>query len=233
MVRFDGGVWLPLVQAATSGATPTTVTSGDLSLAAGSTNSSTVIFGSSTVLTWTTAGQTDCVVVAGASGPSNAFRWADRNPGNMCSTTPTTSWTYITSSDNPYICVVLTGSTVTTIWQAEDPPGVLPVAGCLSVGPPPVAILTGLYAADTVASAAREALSAVLDERGWLGDDSTVSTMIADVPRDGCGTPDGDCRPAARLHALRALAEANGESVFALVARETRISPAGAWSVAP
>ena len=59
----------------------------------------------------------------------------------------------------------------------------------------------------------------------------TVAGLVDAVPRTGCGTADGDCRPAARLHALRQVASARGESVSAVVSRETRISAAGAWSL--
>ena len=56
---------------------------------------------------------------------------------------------------------------------------------------------------------------------------------IANVPETGCGTPDGDCEPAARLHALRALSDSAGEDVGPWVMEHARISPAGEWSVAP
>lgn len=235
MVRFDGGVWLPLVQAATAGATPTTVTSGDLSLASGSQSGTSVFTIHSTgFFVRFTAGDTACSITTGSSGGSAGWQWLDVNE-DACDVS--SSWSYVTASNNPCVSVTRAADgAITGMWQADDPVGDVcnPLVGGIVVGPPPVAVLTGLYAASvvSVSEAGREALSAFLDERGWLGDDSTVSTMIADVPRDGCGTPDGDCRPAARLHALRALAEAGNETVFDLVARETRISQAGAWSVA-
>ena len=51
------------------------------------------------------------------------------------------------------------------------------------------------------------------------------------------GLQDGDCEPAARLHALRSLAEAvhpaAPDAVFALVSGSLRVDAAGTWSVAP
>ena len=107
-----------------------------------------------------------------------------------------------------------------------------------SPGPPPTATLASLYAgADTDdRTAALHALSAYVSARGWLSGVSAVGDIV-NVPERGCGAPGGDCEPAARLHALRALAEAvhpdAPDAVFALVAEALRVDAAGVWSVAP
>ena len=108
----------------------------------------------------------------------------------------------------------------------------------VSPGPPPTATLTSLYAtADSDdRTAALQALSAYVSSRGWLSGVSAVGD-IANAPERGCGAPGGDCEPAARLHALRALAAAvhpdAPDAVFALVSESLRVDAAGAWSVAP
>ena len=108
----------------------------------------------------------------------------------------------------------------------------------VSPGPPPTETLTSLYAAADAddRTAALQALSAYVSGRGWLSGVSAVGD-IANVPERGCGAPGGDCEPAARLHALRALAEAvhpdAPDAVFELVSGSLRVDAAGAWSVAP
>ena len=108
----------------------------------------------------------------------------------------------------------------------------------VSPGPPATATLATLYAAaDTDdRTAAVQALSAYVAGRGWLSGVSAVGD-IANVPERGCGAPGGDCEPAARLHALRSLAEAvhpdAPDAVFELVSGSLRVDAAGVWSVAP
>ena len=65
-------------------------------------------------------------------------------------------------------------------------------------------------------------------QRGWLRGVGSIAD-IASVPDTGCGWPDGDCEPAARLHALRFLAQARGESMLEMLAALTRVSADGIW----
>ena len=166
-----------------------------------------------------------------------------------CAGSTTVHWRYMTASDNPYFAVRRSATDeVVELWQSEDPP----MAGqrlairpwetttdtVVSPGPPPTATLTALYTAADAddRTAALQALSAYVSGRGWLSGVSTVGD-IANVPERGCGAPGGDCEPAARLHALRALAAAvhpdAGDAVFELVSETLRVDAAGVWSVAP
>ena len=73
----------------------------------------------------------------------------------------TTRWDYLTASDNPSIWVRRTAlGAIVAVWEAEDPPasGAAPMwllpgetttDTIVSIGPPPVAALTALYAAAT------------------------------------------------------------------------------------
>ena len=163
--------------------------------------------------------------------------------------TNTLGWRYVTASDNPHVEARRTvDGEVVELWQSEDPPMTTPALTIprwetttdtiVSPGPPPTATLASLYTASDTddRTDALQALSAYVSSRGWLDGVSAVGDIV-NVPERGCGAPGGDCEPAARLHALRALAAAvhpdAPDAVFALVADSLRVDAAGVWSVAP
>ena len=196
-----------------------------------------------------TADGSDLWIVVSAN---NVWRVPQSNPAAMdcggTSDTNTLEWTYMTGSDDPAVWVRRTAAgEVVELWQAEDAPAAPPIGippwqtttdTVVMPGPPPTATLTALYAGADTADliAALQALGAYVSGRGWLSGVSAVGD-IANVPESGCGAPGGDCEPAARLHALRALAEAvhpdAPDAVFELVSESLRVDAAGGWSVTP
>ena len=182
------------------------------------------------------------LLIVDDSGPESVWRLPLSDLGaTACGDAPATvSWTYVTASDEPALYTRVTqAGVVVEMWQSEDRPASAPISipwwvtttdAVVDVGPPPVAILSALYAASPVRADALAGLGAYLLGRGWLASLTDVS-QIAGVPTTGCGTLDGDCEPAARLHALRYLAAAGDETVFSLVTRETRIDTTGIWTV--
>ncbi len=182
------------------------------------------------------------LLIADDTNPESVWRLPLSDPGaTACGDAPATvSWTYVTASDEPALYARVTqAGIIVELWQSEDRPASAPISipwwvtttdAVVDVGPPPVAILSALYAASPVRADALAGLGAYLLGRGWLANLTDVS-QIAGVPTTGCGTLDGDCEPAARLHALRYLAAAGDEAVFSLVTRETRIDTTGIWTV--
>ena len=182
----------------------------------------------------------------------SVWRVPQSNPAAMdcggTADTNTLEWTYVTGSDDPAVWARRTAAgEVVELWQAEDAPAAPPIGippwqtttdTVVMPGPPPTATLTAIYAAADAddQAAALQALSAYVSTRGWLSGVSAVGD-IANVPESGCGAPGGDCEPAARLHALRALAAAvhpdAPDAVFELVSGSLRVDAAGGWSVTP
>ena len=140
-----------------------------------------------------------------------------------------TTWTYITSSDEPSIWVMIgSAGDIVSVWEAEDPVGTgdAPLGDvpanhrAVNIGVPSFALLQVLYDALTVAQqqTALDALRAtVVTRRGWLAHLTTLGDLASIETR---------YEPSGRHWALRALAEAIDLPVGEYVATRLRVDVA-------